>query len=102
MVASVRRLAFCELHYEASLQAYNEYKTVTKQAMITFAEDDLRNAATLRTNFTNTFTKGEPDHCAHTQFVKLLLDLLKHPQDKRKREFDIAIVAFNVRHGIDV
>ncbi len=101
MVASVRRLAFCELHYDQSSQAYNEYKIATKQALVTFTEDDLKHAATLRTNFTNTFTKGEPDHCAHTQFVKLLIDLLKHPQEERKKAFGTAIAAFNIRHGID-
>lgn len=100
MVASVRRLAFCDLHYRPSLQAYNDYKEATKTATCTFEDSDIRHAATLRTNFTNMFTKGEPDWCAHTEFVSLLLNLLKHPLHKRRMVFDTSIIQFHIRHNI--
>lgn len=98
MVASSRRLAYCELHYEDSLKLYAEYKMWTSKGLDEFDDESLMHAIRLRREYTENFTRknryGEY-HLAHVKFVELLEKLLTFSQDIRGEKVKVLLEEFN-------
>jgi hypothetical protein len=98
IVASRRRLTYCYIHYEQSLELYTKYKEWTQKGLSDFDDHSLTQAISLRKEFSEKFTtrnkRGE-HHEPHVEFVKLLESLLSHPVPERSTMSERLLKEFN-------
>ena len=98
IVASTRRLIYCHLHYEQSLELYAEYKKWTQKCLVEFDDHSLTQAIVLRKEFNEKFTTKNrygKHHEPHVEFVKLLESLLLHPMAERSEISEKLLKEFN-------
>jgi hypothetical protein len=94
MVASKRRLQYCNDHHDLALESYVLYKKATKCALETFEVSDINKAIALRREYDREFIGG--DTGAHAAFVELLVKLTKIDRVSRKSEFERLLESFKV------
>jgi len=99
MLASPRRLQYCEDNHYVALDVYKRYKAATKKALESFATEDLQEAIRLRKEYDDRFIGG--DKGSHAEFVSLLETVLELPLNTRKAQFEELIRVFNEKYGYD-
>lgn len=96
LLASRRRLQYCEKHHYLALGLYNKYKEATEQATTNFKNEDIILAIKLRSQYDTEFVGG--DDGAHVAYIELLRDLLKFSINKRKKLYNYLIKQFERKY----